>query len=368
MRSDTDSAARRSWDHLLELMYRSALDDARTSEFLGALARATRSSSSTVLVQDPIADTGNMELNSFDDEAYARVYADHAADNVLLEAALPHSRTGAVVVSNDYISDRALVRTRFYDVVCRPYDGHYTMGLCLVVEPHSVAGVVLNRDRKRPFSEPDRRFAERLMPHLQTWFRLRQRIGGLEMHRRDALGAIEALDYGAVIVETSGAVRLANTAACRLIGASGGMLSLGRTLTSGSASVASAIANAVHAVGSQGASGKVLNFDSESGPLQLAVMPLPDVDGDRPRVVVFIQDRSLAQLRALNLLEAKFDLTQAELRVALQILGGRNARQAADRLRVSPETIKSHLRSIYRKTDTASQAAFVARVAGLIVG
>ena len=75
-------------------------------------------------------------------------------------------------------------------------------------------------------------------------------------------------------------------------------------------------------------------------------------------------------MRALEALEveASFNPTQAELRVAMQVIGGRNARHAAHRLGISPEVVKSHLRAIFRKTDTGSQAAFVAKVAGLTVG
>lgn len=51
----------------------------------------------------------------------------------------------------------------------------------------------------------------------------------------------------------------------------------------------------------------------------------------------------------------------------MQIPAGRSVRCAAERLGLSPETVKSHLRAIYRKTETGGQAEFVATVAGFIV-
>jgi DNA-binding CsgD family transcriptional regulator len=350
-------------------MYASAHDDARMPAFLDALARATDSSSSSVLVQDPVSNSGSMALNSFDDETYAQAYAAHADGNVLLEAALPHSRTGAVVVSNDYLADRELMSSPFYDAVCRPFYAHYTMGLCLVVDSASVAGVVLNRDRSRPFTEADRRFGRRLMPHLQTWFRLRQRIGGLEVQKQEGLDALEALDYGAIILDGTGVIRQVNAAARRLIDASGGALVLGRTLGSRSASTDARLAGAVRAVAGEDAAGKVISIETPGGAMQLAVMPLraSEPEPAQRRVIVVVQDRALAEMRAVKALEARFDLTQAELRVAMQILAGRSVRRAADRLGLSPETVKTHLRAIYRKTETGGQAEFVATVAGFIV-
>lgn len=51
----------------------------------------------------------------------------------------------------------------------------------------------------------------------------------------------------------------------------------------------------------------------------------------------------------------------------MQIPAGHSARCAAERLGLSPETVKSHLRAIYRKTETGGRAEFVATVAGFIV-
>lgn len=52
---------------------------------------------------------------------------------------------------------------------------------------------------------------------------------------------------------------------------------------------------------------------------------------------------AMKPMRALKVLEARFDRTQTGLRVAFQILAGRAAREAAERLEFSPETVKSHL-------------------------
>jgi hypothetical protein len=240
----------------------------------------------------------------------------------------------------------------FYDAVCRPFDGHYTMGLCLVVDRSSVAGVVLNRNRKRPFTDHDRDFGARLMPHLQTWFRLRQRIGSLRLGHDEGLQAIEALDHGAMIVDAEGLVVAANPIARRLVHASGGTLRLGPRLGSRQAGVESRLLRAVRSVATDAGPGVAFPIETAQGRMQIAVLPLQARPEHETRAVVFIQDRSLSELRALKSLDTRFDLTQAEQRVALQILTGHSATARA--LGISPETVKSHLRSIFRKTSTAA--------------
>jgi DNA-binding CsgD family transcriptional regulator len=352
------------WDSLLQLLYASAHDDSSVPLFLNALAEAMHASSTSVLVQDPIAGRGNMDLNSLADETYARAYAEHAEDNVLLEAALPHSCSGAVVVSNDYISNRKLVQSEFYRAVCAPFDGHYTMGLCLAVEPATAAGVVVNRDRRRPFSSRDRRFAERLMPHLQTWFRIRQRIAGLELQKESGRSALDALGYGVAVADAQGAVQFLNETARTLIETSHGALVLGRRLSSRFPGVAKQLAEAVHAVGAKGSAGVSVRVPTGGSSYQVGVMPLRPEGEAAGRVVLFIQDRDLAELRAARLLKMRFKLTPAESRVAVRVLSGRGSEEIAQRLGVSLETIKSHLRSVYRKSGTSSKAEFVAAVSG----
>lgn len=60
-----------------------------------------------------------------------------------------------------------------------------------------------------------------------------------------------------------------------------------------------------------------------------------------------------------TLLEALFDLTPAESRVAHLIAGGRTVGETAQSLSVKSATVRSQLKSIFRKTGTQRQAELV---------
>jgi DNA-binding CsgD family transcriptional regulator len=55
-----------------------------------------------------------------------------------------------------------------------------------------------------------------------------------------------------------------------------------------------------------------------------------------------------------------FGMTKAEAALACEIALGTTLEQAAHKLSVSPNTIKTHLKRIFRKTDTARQSELIA--------
>ena len=62
-----------------------------------------------------------------------------------------------------------------------------------------------------------------------------------------------------------------------------------------------------------------------------------------------------------------FGLTRAESRVASSLLGGRTAEQTAGELRVSIETVRTHIKRCYGKLGVSSREAFFCKLAPYIV-
>ena len=61
-------------------------------------------------------------------------------------------------------------------------------------------------------------------------------------------------------------------------------------------------------------------------------------------------------------LSAAFGFTPAETRLALELLGGRTAQEAAAATRVSIHTVRTYLKRLYRKVGVRSQPALLVRL------
>jgi DNA-binding CsgD family transcriptional regulator len=60
-----------------------------------------------------------------------------------------------------------------------------------------------------------------------------------------------------------------------------------------------------------------------------------------------------------DLLRCHFGLTQAEARLALQLVAGETLRSAAVKLNITYETARTCLKKIFKKTETCRQAELV---------
>jgi PAS domain-containing protein/DNA-binding CsgD family transcriptional regulator len=73
---------------------------------------------------------------------------------------------------------------------------------------------------------------------------------------------------------------------------------------------------------------------------------------------IFIRDREDARHNA-ELLAATFELTPAEVRLLSCLLAGRDLSEASSELRITPSTVKTQLRAIFRKTGVNRQSELI---------
>lgn len=75
-------------------------------------------------------------------------------------------------------------------------------------------------------------------------------------------------------------------------------------------------------------------------------------------LIVSVDDeqRLASRLTAANLV---YGLSDAQLRLAREIIAGRSLPAAAERLGISPNTARTHLSRIFDKTGVSNQAALV---------
>lgn len=81
--------------------------------------------------------------------------------------------------------------------------------------------------------------------------------------------------------------------------------------------------------------------------------------GMRPMVMLTIYHPNFSAKVDSQLLQAAFQLTPAECRVALALLDGFVAKEIAQKHKVSEDTIRKQMQSIYSKTDTNKQVDLV---------
>ena len=220
----------------------------------------------------------------------------------------------------------------------------------------------------------------------------RQRMGLIAPHMRRAVlignvidlktaeagflgDALDALSSAMFLVDARGQFLHANVAGHALL-AEGSVLSVsGRKLAASEASAEQALHEVFLSAGSGdaavGVKGIAVPLAARNGERWVAHV-LPLTSGARKRAgtsyaavaALFVHRAALNTPSPPEIIAKTFKLTPSELRVLLAIVEVGGTPETAEALGVAETTVKTHLRRLYAKTNTGSQADLVKLVAG----
>ncbi len=210
------------------------------------------------------------------------------------------------------------------------------------------------------FSEDDRLLFGAISGHLARVVTTAERVGWVQTSL--GLGMLDALNDAAILLDSQGQVIEMTRGAEHMMGDS--LTVLGRKVTSHNRTVARSVSAAISKVVAEGpdASGPLRIERPGRRPLLLDVLPVPTrFDGVFffARFIVLLTDLDRQPMPSAALLKQAFGLTPAEARVALELTSGLSLSEAAEKCGIARETAKTHLNSIFFKTDTNRQGALV---------
>lgn len=263
---------------------------------------------------------------------------------------------------------RALLkRTEFYNDHLLPNRATHSMGG--VIERQGETALVLTSLRDEPkgsFGGEQGRLVERLLPHLSRAFIAQERLQVLEGGER----ALNALSLGVVLLASDSRLVFSNRAADDMLRTDDGLsLRHGRLVASTSNTDAALLRMLQYAV----APGECVECPSDvlvmrpSGrrPYHVIAAPLrrrpaPFAGIAAPVALVLIRDSELQRPVGLDALKQGYGLTSREAELALAFSEGETLQRTADRLGITYETARTHLRHILSKTGTSRQAELMA--------
>ena len=180
---------------------------------------------------------------------------------------------------------------------------------------------------------------------------------------------LDLLQFGVICVDPVGVVRFINRSASEIMSDADGIaIDRGRLVAATVAETASLtklIAEAAELPGN-GETGSMramrLSRPSMSTPFSVFVSScdsLSDSANQRRGAVVFCYDPDRELVTDGDALIQLYALTRMETALTLELLRGLRLDQAAERLSVSMNTVRSHLQHVFYKTDTHSQASLL---------
>lgn len=94
--------------------------------------------------------------------------------------------------------------------------------------------------------------------------------------------------------------------------------------------------------------------------IHIFVAPLGNADSsDRSPKIIFLCNPSRPLAATENLLRELYQFTAAEAKLVLELINGKSVDEASERLHITSNTARSHLKKIFSKTQTKKQGEIV---------
>lgn len=219
------------------------------------------------------------------------------------------------------------------------------------------------RPGQEPFSEDDRKLFERLTGHLSRALSAAELLSNAA--GKGGLQLLQAMGSGGVLVDARGRVVAFNARAEQLLG--DGLSVVGDRLVARAPDSNRALQALVTATLRHGpqAEGAIVIRRPLRRPILLDALPIPSELGAPflfGRALLVLVDLEARPVPPAATLRNAYGFTAREAALALQLAEGQSLAEAADSLGIGRETARSHLKSLFAKTDTNRQSELLALI------
>lgn len=366
------AAALHGIDDLIGLAYEGIEESTPWKTLMGALSDRSESHDASMVISSASVPGAWLLVTDNDDPHLTG--NEHVSGvmsvNVLLDLAQPEAST-----PEELMPDGEFFRTPLYLQFLKPHNLRYLLGRDVVRDELLRVKLSLERTAdQEPFSQRERALLEAIAPHLQRAIRLRERHDHGTHMRFFFEEAMAKLAIGCLMLDAKGKVVSINAWARRLIDQNDALAVRNgrlRAVDSIDGKVLNKAIDAALAMRARAGQSRGTALRLESAPgmtvLDLVVKPLARdsliESASAPAVVVYLNDcrRPGIELDP-GALAAMYGLTHCESQIGALLAKGTCLTDVADRLHVSINTVKTHLRGIYEKLGTSKQAQVVARL------
>lgn len=367
---------------LLDLLYLAPTEASGWTQFLAALARRFQAPWSGLIETVTVSDEtkGAARTSEFahqfgiPPQALQRDGADYAAQAPWFLASRERHLSEWVGRGSELCPPAWFERTEFYSEFFRAhrYPAFYQLGALISSNRGRQAALTILRElQQNDFEESEVQDLRGLVPHLRRALQIHAKMTSLRLMVEGKGAVLASLDVAVIALDLTGHVCFLNGAAESILRAGDVLRLRNGRLVAATAGDSAALQRLVDSTGSGGRSsrplGGHLTLHSCQRSLYLTAFPLAapviEVPG-QARVLVTVSLHATPRPRHRSL-AALFGLTPAEIRVTMLLVEGLEPKEIAERTRVSYETVRFQLKSIYEKMGVTRQSQVVRLVSTL---
>jgi DNA-binding CsgD family transcriptional regulator/PAS domain-containing protein len=323
-----------------------------------------------------IIDSNSRNLNQYyvhnRDPYWIQCYKDYFFQVDPWMKMLHNSNKPIIACTNDIFSNREYKQMEIYHDYVVPNNCHYGMGGMANVSEDFKIYLAMQRGYNRgAFHQDQLALYKKLAPHINQAALINQRTQQLELQRNTLQQALNRISSAVFVVNDSRRVQFMNTAAESLLDQHPALSFRRGALQLGTAQYNQQLANLINNATVGRADSRVVEAGgmqfTQAGHakgLSILVSPLSrdnidfNLTGNRAAMVMISGVNETAQ-PAQEMLVAIYQLTESEAKVTSLLCAGLTLAEISEQLRLTLNTVKTHLKAVFQKTGTRRQAELV---------
>ncbi|WP_343587054.1 helix-turn-helix transcriptional regulator [Herbaspirillum sp.] len=379
------------FNHLVELIYEGATAPERwTRDIMPAIADYLEAPAGILysFLHTP-QNGGYFFLHGIEQDHVDQYVQKYYADDVWKIAMAERNQyvTGNLVVGDELIPRAQLLQSNFYKACLSRNENMVQLLGSIVFGSESETSLpticsFFRGSHHADFNETDRTRLRLLGPHLSRSLGVMHRLRSTELTLATSQAALDRLASGVLLLDAAGTVTFTNHAAQRMLADRDGLRLHRHSHQAGLGNLMAETVSASKAIGD--AIAATLRIDPYATPHFSKSLTVPHLSsparyvlqfsalgshnefgGSAFAAIVFITDDANKIAIDPAVLQQAYGLTLTEARVAVALLDHESAREVADTLGVSPNTIRTHIKNIYSKLGVDTRARFVKLLLGV---
>lgn len=367
--------ARTQYDRLLHSLYLSSAGFSEVDEFFGGLRQHLGSHYCGYIAAQLTGQSGAMIVADGISESDMQNYQNHYAErNIVMARGMPRLMRGEVANAADYISDSELERSEFYADYMRPLKMFHSFGIMFSCKNDWIYNLILSREKhKGAFSSDEVTLLKRLKPHIEAALRITHEFGELRESLAASRQGFEHISSGVLLLGVNGQVEHANAVAKSLLDDGTLLTSHSGILNPGIAAsreLRRIVRKMILGLVKAPAVIQVQPPDRKESVI-ISVYPLGKTDrlswlaSRTANYILFCQALFEPSSACTEFLSDECGLTKRELELLRCLMAGSSLSLTSKQMGIQIATTRSHLKSIYLKTQTHSQAQLMILLARL---
>jgi DNA-binding CsgD family transcriptional regulator/PAS domain-containing protein len=353
---------------LIERVYEAMLNAEHWPRALTGIAHSLQGRLPVLYHHDTGTHSGGIFVQVGYEPGVIRAYNEYYSErNIWLRKGEILLRTERVRTSHMMCSRRELLRSEFFGDFLSRIDADQAIGATLLRNRSASSNITFFAARERAdFARDDTVFLDALVPHLQRALQVSTRMAESKLRHRELQEMLAGLSVGVLLVTAHGKVLFMNPVAHSIIVKNAGLVidatglrALRPDDTSRLRALIGGAANTSARRGVQSGGSMGVARSNGDPPLEILVSPIHIEElwnvGERAVAAVYVTDPSQTPRTEEATLRRLYALTSREAKVFSLLARSVSAKQAAEILGVSYNTLKTHLRHIFTKTNTRNQ-------------